>query len=97
MELNRIGFISLPQDKGDESDPIKFQKYLANMTAKIGKYSGDQLFHAISRDKNQTTVHFMYSTYYKVEVTQSLQGIPCILSEEILINYNNLITRSGIE
>ena len=67
------------------------------MTAKSGKYAGDQLFHAISRDNNPTTVHFMYLPYNKVEATQSLNGPPYFLSEEILINPNYFITISGIE
>ena len=37
----------LPQDEGYKSNPITFLQYLANMTVKTGKYSGDQLFHAI--------------------------------------------------
>ena len=41
----------LPQGKGYESYPITIRKYLENRTAKTGKYAGDQLFHAISRDK----------------------------------------------
>ena len=56
----------LPQNKGEESDPITFQQYLANITAKTGMYYGDQLFHAISRDKDPTTIHFMYCPDYKV-------------------------------
>ena len=47
----------LPQDEGHESKPITLQQYLANMTAKTGKYAGDQLFHATTRDNNSTTVH----------------------------------------
>ena len=58
---------SLPQDVGDESDPITPRKYLASMTAKMGKYARYQLFHAISRDKNPTTVNVMYLTHNKVE------------------------------
>ena len=54
-----IGY-DIPQLDGDESDPIGFQKYLANMTAKIIKYDIDQLFPAIYRDNNPTTVHFMF-------------------------------------
>ena len=56
----------LPQNKGDEYDPIIFQQYLANMTAKTGKYYGDQLFHAISRDNDPTTIHSMYFPDYKL-------------------------------
>ena len=67
------------------------------MTAKSGKYAGDQLFHAISRDNNPTTVQFMYSPHNKVEATQFLNGMPCILSEELLTNPKNFITISGIE
>ena len=29
----------LPQDVGDKSEPITFRQYLANMTAKTGKYA----------------------------------------------------------
>ena len=76
----------LPQNEGDESDPIIFQLYLANMTAKTGKYYGDQLFHAISFDNNPTTINFMYCPDYKVEATQVINGLPCILSEEALAN-----------
>ena len=67
------------------------------MTAKTGNYAGDQLFHTISCDKNITTLHFMYFPHNKVEGTQVLKGLPCILSEELLIGPNNFITISGIE
>ena len=63
------------------------------MTAKIGKYAGDQLFHEISRDNNPITLNFIYFTHHKVEATQVLKRIPCILSEELLINPQNFITR----
>ena len=29
----------ITEDKGDESDPITFRQYLANMTSKTGKYT----------------------------------------------------------
>ena len=67
------------------------------MTAKTGKYDGDQLFHAIFHDNYSTIVHFMYFPHHKVEATQALNGIPCILFEELLINPNIFITISGIE
>ena len=86
----------LPQDEGHESEPITLQQYLANMTAKTEKYSGDKLFHAISRDNNPATVQFMYFSRNKVEATQVFNGIPRILSEELLINPSNFITISGI-
>ena len=69
----------LPQDKGYEYDPITFRQYLANMTVKIGKYAGDKLYHAISRDNNPTTVNFMFSPHHKVEATQDLNGLLCII------------------
>ena len=59
----------LPQDKGDESDPITFRQYLANMTAKTENYAGYQLFHAIYHGNNTTTVSFMYFTHHEVEAT----------------------------
>ena len=86
----------LPQDEGDEYNTTKFQKYLSNMTAKTGKYTGDQIFHTISSDKYPTTIHFMYFTHHKVEATQLLNGTPCILYKEILIKPNDLIAISGI-
>ena len=67
------------------------------MTAKTGKYARDQLFHTIFCENDPTIVHFMYFTHHKVETTQVLSGIPCIISEELLINTNDFITRSGIE
>ena len=67
------------------------------MTAKTDKYAGDKLFHAISRDNDPTTVHFMYFPHHKVESMQVLSIIPCIIAKEILINPNYFITRSGIE
>ena len=51
------------------------------MTGKTGKYARDQLYHAISRDNNHTTVHLIYFTHHKVEATQVFNGLPCILSE----------------
>ena len=39
----------------------------------------------------------MYFPYHKYEETQVLNGLTCILSEELLINPNNFITISGIE
>ena len=67
------------------------------MTSKTGKYARDQLFHAISCDKDPTTVHLMYLPHNKVEANQVLNGMPCIIPEEILINPNKFITRSDIE
>ena len=87
----------LPQDKGHESNPITLWQYLANITVKTGKYARDKLFHAISHDKNPTTVHFVYFPHNKVLTTQVLNRLPCILSEELIINPNDSITRSGIE
>ena len=66
------------------------------MTTKTRKHTGDQLFHAISRENDPTTVHFMYFCHHKVESTQVINILPCILSEELLINPNDFITRSGI-
>ena len=74
-----------------------FWQYLANMSTKMGKCAGDQLFHAISCDNNPTTVHFMNFPHHKVEVTQVLNGLPYIISEELLSNTNDFIPRSGIE
>ena len=87
----------LTQDEVDECDPIMFQKYLANMTAKTGKYAGDQLFHAISCDINPTTVNYMYFPHNKVEATQVLNVLTYILSEELLINFNFFIIIPEIE
>ena len=81
----------LPQDEVDESAPTTFQQYLANMTAKTVKYSRDQLFYAISRDNDPTTVQFMYFPHRKLEATQVLNILFCILSEELLVNPNNVL------
>ena len=54
----------LPQDEGYESDTITFWQYLANMTTKTGKYTGDKLFDAILRDNDPTTVNVMYFTHH---------------------------------
>ena len=67
------------------------------MTAKTVEYAGDQLFHAISCDKDPSTVYSMYFPHHKVESTQVLNRLPYILSEELIVNPNNFITRSGIE
>ena len=67
------------------------------MTTKTGKYSGDQLYDTIYRDKDPTTVHFMYFPHHKVEATQVLNGMTYIISEELLIHPDDLITISGIE
>ena len=67
------------------------------MSLKTGKYSRYQLFHAISRDNDPTTVNVLYFTHHKVEATQVLNGLPCIISEELLVNLNDLITRQEIE
>ena len=87
----------LPQDEGYESRPITFRQYLENMTSKTGKYAGDKLFHAISRDNNPTTVHFIYLPNHKIEASQVLNGAPCIITEELLAKPKDFITRSGIE
>ena len=63
----------------------------------MGTYAGDQLFHAIYRDNHPTTISFMYLHHHKVEATQVLNVIPCIIYEELLANPNNFITRSGIQ
>ena len=39
----------------------------------------------------------MYFPYHEVEATQVLNGLTCILSEELLINPNYFITKSGID
>ena len=39
----------------------------------------------------------MYFPYHEVEATQVLNGLTCILSEELLINLNSFITISGIK
>ena len=67
------------------------------MTAKTGKYDGDQLFHAIYCDNDPTTIHFMYFPHHEVESTQVLNGLPCIISEELLIKPAYFVTRSGID
>ena len=67
------------------------------MNATTGKYAGDQLFHAISHENDPTTVQFMYLPHHKVEATQFINIMPCILSEELLPNPNGFITGSGIE
>ena len=67
------------------------------MTAKIGKYAGDKLSYAISHDNDPTTVHFIYFSHHKLEANQVLNELTCIISEEILVNPNDFITRSGIE
>ena len=63
----------------------------------MGKYVGDQIFHAISRDNNPITIHFIYFPHHKVEATQVINGLPCIISKELLVNPKIFITRSGIE
>ena len=83
--------------KVDESDSIMLQQYLANMIVKTGKYVGDKLFHSISHYNNPTTIHFMSFTHHKVEATQVFNGISCILSEELLVNHNYFVIRSGIK
>ena len=39
----------------------------------------------------------MYFSYHKLGANQFINVIPCILSEEILVNPNDFITRSGID
>ena len=39
----------------------------------------------------------MYFTHHKVEAAQVLNWLPCIISEEQLINPSEVITRSGID
>ena len=58
---------------------------------------GDQLLHAISCDNDTAIVNFMYFPHHIVEATQIINGIPCILYEELLFNPNDFITRSGIK
>ena len=60
------------------------------------KYTGDQLFHAISCENNPDTIHFMYFPHHKVEATQVINRLPLILYEELLINPNGFMTRLGI-
>ena len=67
------------------------------MNAESVKYASDQLFHAISFDKDTTTVYFIYFTHHKLDATQVLNGLPCILYEYILVNPNDFINRSDIE
>ena len=67
------------------------------MNEKMVKYTGYQIFHAIFCDNYPTIIHFMFPPYHKVEATQVLNGPPLILSEELLVNPNGLITIPGIE
>ena len=62
----------IPQCEGDEYDPIVFRQYLANITANMSKYARDQLSHAIYRNNDPTTVHFMLFTHHNLEATQVL-------------------------
>ena len=39
----------------------------------------------------------MYFIHHKLEAAHALNGLPCIISAEILTNTTNFITRSGIE
>ena len=67
------------------------------MTAKTGKHAGDKLLHAISCDTNPATLHFMNFPYHKLKATQVPNGLPYIISEELLTKPYNFITRSVIE
>ena len=67
------------------------------MTENTGNYFGYQLFHAITRDNDTTTVHFMYFPHHKVGKTQFLNRLTCILSEELLVKPNYFIIISGIK
>ena len=67
------------------------------MTEKIGKYPRDQLFHAIFRKNDPTTIFFVYFPHHKVEANQALRGLTCIISEELLFNAKDVITRSWIK
>ena len=67
------------------------------MNAKTVYYVGDLLFHAISRDNTRTIMYFIYLIHYKVDSTQFLNVLPCILSKKLLINHNAFITKSWIE
>ena len=42
-------------------------------------------------------MHFVYFPRHKVEAKKVIKGILCILYEELLINPNDFINRSGIE
>ena len=86
----------LPQYKGDESNPITFRHYLANMTAKTGNYARDKLFYATSLENNPITLHFMYFPHHMVEATKVINRLPYIIAEELLVNPNNFITISVI-
>ena len=63
------------------------------MTAKMGKYNINQIFHAISHDNNPTIIHFMFPPNNKVEATQVLNGLPFMIAEKILFNHKKFITR----
>ena len=61
------------------------------MTAKTVKYVGDKLFRTISPENIPNKIHFIYFPQYRVEANQVLNVLPCILSDEILIDPNNFI------
>ena len=63
------------------------------MNSKMGKYAGDKLFHAISLDNDPTILHFMFHPHHKVETTHILNGLQCILAEELPVNSKEFITR----
>ena len=66
------------------------------MTAKTGYYAGDQLFHAIYRDNDPTTAHFMFLTHHKFEATHVINRLPLIIYEELLVNPDDFIPILGI-
>ena len=66
------------------------------MTEKMVKYARDQLIHSIYHDNDTTTVHFMYFPHHKLEANQVLNGLICIIYEDLIVNHNSYITRSGI-
>ena len=74
-----------------------FRNYLATIKVHTGEHKGNKLFHAVCPSTDRTTINFLYFPQHDYEVAQVLNGIPCILSNELGINPVDFITLVGMK
>ena len=63
----------------------------------MGNHKGDQIFHAVWRGTDATTVSFVFFLQHKTEVARVLNGLPFILADELVINTVDFIPQVGVE
>ena len=67
------------------------------MKVHTGDHKGDQLFHALCRGTNVTTVNFFYLPQHKTELAHIINGPACILANKLGINLVDFIKQVSMK